>query len=184
MKSLRLLLVLLSLAAAPCVHAEPAAASATLSFLRTADAPEQSRALQTASIEYRPTTGAGPSIWLVGVAHLGTREYFQALQQRLDRATVVLYEGVGISDVKKGPGAATDGNGVQAALANALGLSFQLDVIDYRRPNFLNSDLHVPELQDEVRKHSSDGAPAPSEDTLNQLMDALQGTGVTGGALN
>lgn len=184
MKTLRSLLAAAVCAALSFVHAEPAAAPATLGFLRTTDAPDQARALQTASVEYRPARGAGPSIWLVGVAHLGTREYFQALQQRLDGMTVVLYEGVGLHDVKQAPGTVTDGAGVQATLARALGLSFQLDVIDYRRPHFLNSDLHVPELQDEVRKHAPSTAEPQSEEMLDQLVEALQGSGVAGGALN
>ena len=59
--------------AAPVVFADPVKAPAALAFLRTADADGKAR-LQTASIEYKPTRGVGPSIWLVGVAHLGTKE--------------------------------------------------------------------------------------------------------------
>ena len=95
----------------------------------------------------------------------------------------MLYEGVGLKDVKQGPGAVSGGEGVQVALANALGLSFQLDVIDYRRPHFINSDLHVPEMQAEVRKHSTEGDAPPPDAMLDQLMEALSGTGMTGGAL-
>ena len=183
MKTFRHLLAVLVFTAAPVVFADPVKAPAALAFLRSADADGKARALQTASIEYKPTRGVGPSIWLVGVAHLGTKEYFQALQKRLDRATVVLYEGVGLKDVKQGPGAVSGGEGVQVALANALGLSFQLDVIDYRRPHFINSDLHVPEMQAEVRKHSAEGDAPPPDAMLDQLMEALSGTGMTGGAL-
>ncbi len=184
MKTLRILLAAVTFSAVSLVCAEPVKKTATLGFLRAADTEEKARALQTATVEYRPTSGNGPSILLVGVAHLGAKEYFEALQKRLDRATVVLYEGVGLKDVKHGPGEMGPDPGVQGALAKALGLKFQLDVIDYRRPHFINSDLHVPELEEEVRKRSGDAGTPPSDAALDQLMDALQGTGMTGSALN
>jgi len=151
-------------------------------FLRTTDLADKSRGLQTASVEYRPASGGGPGIWLVGVAHLGTGEYFQAIQQRLDRQTVVLYEGVGLHDVKKGPGATSDA-GIQTTLAKALGLKFQLDAIDYRRPSFVNSDLQVPELEKEVKARAPADA-ATQDQTFHQLIDALQGNGAMAGALS
>lgn len=193
MRSFRLLLAALALATAPHLSAEPAApppaaASTKLTFLQTVDGAEGSRALQTASVEYRPAKGLGPSIWLVGVAHLGTKSYYQKIQQRLDLMSVVLYEGVGLRDVKAGPGAVEGAGGVQQSLAKALGMEFQLDVIDYRRPHFINSDLHVPELKAEVEKRASGTATAPdgepADEMMDQVMDALQGTGMAGGALN
>ncbi len=150
-------------------------------FLRTADLPGKARGLQTATVEYRPARAQGPSVWLVGVAHLGTAEYFAALQQRLDQCTVVLYEGIGVHDVKKGPGAVGDA-GIQTTLANALGLKFQLAAIDYRRPSFVNSDLHVPELEKEVKERAPADA-ATQDQTFDQLLGALQGTGAMGGAM-
>lgn len=178
-----LLLLAAALFAIAPLRAEPPPSAKAVAFLRTADLPGGTRGLQTASTEYRPATGAGPSVWLVGVAHLGTTEYFQALQQRLDRQTAVLYEGIGIHDVKAhGPGAMARDAGIQTTLANALGLKFQLDAIDYRRASFINSDLHAPELQQEVKKRDP-AAAGSSEETVNQLVDALQGTGVMGGAL-
>lgn len=185
MKPLRLLLAAAAFAVAPHVFAEAATAPAKLGFLRSADAEGGMRALQTATIEYRPTRGSGPNILLVGVAHLGTKDYYEALQKRLDAATVVLYEGVGLKDMKLAPGTVDSSAGIQGSLANALGLKFQLDVIDYRRAQFINSDLHVPELKEEVQKHAPATGDAPSSEALlDQLTDALQGTGMTGGALN
>jgi hypothetical protein len=175
------LFALLAFASLACAEPPPANAAA---FLRTADLPESMRGLQTASTEFRPQSGAGPSVWLVGVAHLGTAEYFQSIQQRLDRQTVVLYEGIGLHDVKQAPGSMKDDAGIQTTLANALGLKFQLQAIDYRRPSFVNSDLHVPELQQEVKKRGAATPDAGSDDTFNQLVGALQGTGPLGGALS
>jgi hypothetical protein len=184
MKLLRLALLTAGLAVAPVLRAEPTAppaVGAPATFLRAIDVPEKTRALQTASVEYHPARGTGPTVWLVGVAHLGTAEYYQAMQQRLDRQTVVLYEGIGIHDVKKGPGTVGDA-GVQTTLAKALGLKFQLDAIDYRHPSFVNSDLHVPEIEEEVKKREP-AAGGTGDETFDQLVEALQGTGAMGGAL-
>ncbi|HYR59097.1 MAG TPA: hypothetical protein VEO95_10720 [Chthoniobacteraceae bacterium] len=181
MKHLRLFIVVLVFAASPLLHAEPPTAK-TAAFLRTTDLPESARGLQTGSTEYRPASGSGASVWLIGVAHLGTAEYFKAIQQRLDRQTVVLYEGIGIHDVQQGPGALKGDSGIQGTLADALGLKFQLDAIDYRRASFINSDLRAPELEHEVKQRGADSGSA-SDETFNQLVDALQGTGMMGGAL-
>src|SRR5262245_41255095 len=63
-------------------------------------------AIQKGAIEFRPVKGEGPSVWLVSVAHLGTPEYYEAIQKRLEKMTVVLFEGVGLAEeVKRGPGA-------------------------------------------------------------------------------
>src|SRR4051812_23307202 len=53
-------------------------------FVRTTETPEKLSAVQTRIVEYRPVSGTGPSILLVGAAHLGTEEYYAALQKRLD----------------------------------------------------------------------------------------------------
>ncbi len=182
MKLRRALLLATLIFTAPFAPAETPPAKMA-AFLRTADLPGGARGLQTSSTEYRPASGTGPSVWLIGVAHLGTEAYFQAIQQRLDRQTVVLYEGIGLHDVKQAPGSMKDDLGIQTTLAKALGLKFQLDAIDYRRASFVNSDIHVPELQQEVKKRGVDPTIPAGEETFDQLVDALQGTGAMGGAL-
>jgi hypothetical protein len=167
-------------------------------FVRSTETPEKLSAVQTRIVEYRPANGTGPSILLVGASHLGTPEYYAALQKRLDACSVVLFEGVGLGDaLKQGPGTLDRDAGIQKQLANALGLKFQLDAIDYRRANFVNSDLGVEGVQSEIHERA-DKAPAgkqpggkkpagkesageesseKSDDMFQTLMEALQGTG-------
>ncbi|HEV7868426.1 MAG TPA: hypothetical protein VGO90_12145 [Chthoniobacteraceae bacterium] len=184
MKSLRIVSVALcAFVFAPALHAEAPAAAAAHAFLRAQAGKEGQHVLQTLSSEFRPAGGRGPSIWLVGVSHLGTEEYYTAIQKRLDAQTVVLFEGIGLHDVKQGPGKPAEQTGVQSTLATALGLVFQLNAIDYRRPNFINSDLQVPELEKEVEERSA-ATGQPENETFNKLVEALNGTGATGGALN
>ena len=144
-------------------------------FLRATETAEKLSAIQTSSVEYRPASGEGPGVWLVGVAHLGTPEYYRAIQERLDAQTVVLFEGVGLDDqMKQGPGTATHEAGIQKQLSTALGLVFQLDAIDYRRPHFMNSDLPAAGVETKVRERTQT-AEAPDE-TYKLLMGAIQGS--------
>jgi hypothetical protein len=60
-------------------------------------------------------------------------------------------------------------DGIQSQLASALGLKFQLDAIDYNRPDWRNSDMSVTELQ---RAFGNDN------ESSEQLFGMLGGQGV------
>ncbi|MGC3988893.1 MAG: hypothetical protein QM796_04255 [Chthoniobacteraceae bacterium] len=116
----------------PASAQQPPAKAPTFDFIRSAQASGLS-VLQTRTVAYQ-RSGGGPTILLVGVAHLGTPDYYATLQKRLDAQTVVLFEGVHEKNMKMGKGQATIEGGVQPELAKGLGLVFQLDAIDYSRP--------------------------------------------------
>jgi hypothetical protein len=186
---------------APATAVEKPSAS-TLGFIRTKAFQDQVSGLQTLSQQYLPANGAGPVIWLVGVAHLGTQEYYGAIQKRLDAQSSVLYEGVGGEKLAKGARIDSDA-GLQSQLAKALGLIFQLDAIDYQRPNFENSDMTPERLNEAIARRSAAKSggkskpadpAAPSEpactnpadpavppkvdnETYKMLMDAIHGEG-------
>jgi hypothetical protein len=77
---------------------------------------------------------------------------------------------------------------MQSALANALGLVFQLDAIDYDRTNFLNSDLSVAEIQQLMAASASaapsrsgqPGQPARGNATFDALLQVMDGTSFLG----
>ena len=54
----------------------------------------KSISLQIASRDYKRADGTGPTIALVGVAHLGDREFYRAVERLLEQYEVVLYESV------------------------------------------------------------------------------------------
>jgi len=54
------------------------------------------RALQTAVRTLKSREGA--EVYLVGVCHLGEKDYYQDIQARLDKMPLVLYEGLGLPD--------------------------------------------------------------------------------------
>ena len=144
-------------------------------FLRSTETDAKLSAIQTSSVEYRPVEGDGAHVWLVAVAHLGTPEYYRAIQQRLDVQTVVLFEGVGYEKrMKREPRVANRDPGIQKQLSDALGLTFQLDAIDYRRPNFVNSDMPAAGVEKQVRERGV--GDAKRDETVDLLMGAIRGT--------
>jgi len=191
----RLLRFLAPLLLTPALFAEAPKTATAFSFIRTEQLPDSKSSLQTLSAEYKPANGSGPSVWLIGVAHLGTKEYYAEIQKRLDAQSSVLFEGVG--GEKMTTGAKAESGGIQGQLATALGLVFQLDAIDYKRAHFTNSDLTPEALnqaierraeapaasKSEPAKPTKPGEPAPkvpekvSKETFDQLMGALHGEG-------
>jgi len=207
----RFLLPLLVLA--PALLAETPLSPHQLAFLRCQDQ-EKIASMETLSEEFKPADGRGPSVWLVGVAHIGTPEYYAALQKKLDAQSVVLFEGIDAQRMKGGLQPHTENNGLQEQLAKALGLVFQLDGINYQRPNFVSCDLTSADLEkaisdqgakssappssaneksgatDSTASHgkgkSSDSKPTAKVDnaTFDTLMQALHGEGDIAGKLN
>lgn len=180
----------------PALFAEAPKTATALSFIRTEQLPDSKSSLQTLSAEYKTANGTGPSVWLIGVAHLGTKEYYTEIQKRLDAQSSVLFEGVG--GEKMTTGAKAESGGIQGQLATALGLVFQLDAIDYKRAHFSNSDLTPEALNEAIERRAESpaapkteptkptkpGEPEPkaapekvSKETFDQLMGALHGEG-------
>jgi hypothetical protein len=67
----------------------------TLPYMRAADEPGRTIALEVATRTFVPASGVrGPTVSLVGVAHIGERTLYRQLQDLLDKQDVVLYESV------------------------------------------------------------------------------------------
>jgi hypothetical protein len=130
-------------------------------YLRVVRVPQEKLELQVAIRRLIPNRGSGNEIWIVAVSHIGESNYYQDIQSYLDKMTLVLYEGVGMSgskypadqdgrSVKEKFGSSeklrTDSS-IQGKIANALGLVFQLDAIDYSKANFKNCDMTFNQLQ-------------------------------------
>lgn len=147
-----LLGLLLLLPAAPLLAEEAEEAEpAEPVFLRVTEtaggAPD---ALQVAVAEYRAADGT--RLDLVGAVHVADPEYFQALNRSFETYDVVLYELVGDPDAAA---SARDGSAdrnlsavgfLQGGMKDVLGLSFQLDEIDYDRDHFVHADMTAEEF--------------------------------------
>ncbi|MGQ9590540.1 MAG: hypothetical protein ACUVYA_09645, partial [Planctomycetota bacterium] len=80
---------------------------------------------------------------LVAAVHVADGAYYRELQRRFEGYDAVLYELVkpeGAEPVRE-PGSGGLLEAFQRGLKDALGLDFQLDVLDYRKANFVHADL-------------------------------------------
>jgi len=125
-------------AQAPAAPAAPA-----IDSIRYIERPDGRAEFQTAVISLKNPAGA--HVDLVSAVHIADETYFEAMNQLLATYDVVLYELVG------GPMEERDENKLNAELSSnrlsfsgwfesMLGLRYQLDGIDYKRPNFVHAD--------------------------------------------
>jgi hypothetical protein len=152
-------------------------------YVRASNTESNVLELQIAARRFVPQRGKGPTIWLTGVSHIGSTNYFAKLQQHLNAQTLVLFEGVGEhsqdfknmkSDEAKNDAAPKPVGGLQTSLATSLGLVFQLDTIDYDRPNFRHSDLSIREIRELLAEPRGSGGGDAGED-FDNLLSMMQG---------
>jgi hypothetical protein len=118
-------------------------AATDVRFLRFTGDARNGGILETADVAYR--NDAGVEVRLVAAVHIADQPYFEALNKSFRPADAVLYEMVRpkgsppprIGDPPSDAGIAQ----LQHFLKNRLNLAFQLDVIDYHRPNFIHADM-------------------------------------------
>ena len=143
----RLLAALLSLVIVP---ASFASAEGT-QFARVAeDEQRQPLALQLAIASYTlPGSNSNVQVDLVGAIHIGDAEYYAELNERFAEYDTMLYELIAPKDTTladRDPDNAGVISSTQIAMKDMLGLSFQLDEIDYTAGNFVHADLSPTEL--------------------------------------
>jgi hypothetical protein len=114
-------------------------------FMRFLDRGDKGGELDTADAVY--TNGNGVTIHLVAAVHIGEKAYYDELSKEFEGYDAVLYE-----LIKPKDSAAPGGDGAgersqsmisefQVFLKQMLNLDFQLDDIDYTKPNFVHADL-------------------------------------------
>lgn len=164
---LRICGLLLLLALGACRHGvHQRGAPAPAPYLRVHDAGDGTLELQVAV--RRLEAPGQPPIWLVGASHLGDTNYFDQLQQLLDAQGLVLFEGIGGTPSKPQPGEERESS-LQTALAESVGLVFQLDAIEYHRRNFRNCDMSVAQLM-RVMAAAAENGDTSELDGLLALM--------------
>lgn len=106
------------------------------------------RALQLAIVSYSPAGDESTTVDLVSAIHIGDRGYYAGLNERFKAYDALLYELVAPPGTIVDAEAEHDGlvSGAQLMMTRFLGLSFQLDEIDYTAPNFVHADLSATEL--------------------------------------
>jgi len=109
---------------------------------------------EIASKSFRPTNGHGPTITLLGAIHVGEKDYYRQIQERLDKASVVLYEAIGsraeAEEIRRHCPESADKSGGHSLGSALLGLVNQTEHIDYSRPHFVRADMSMTEFLDRI----------------------------------
>lgn len=121
-------------------------------YLRIREGEHGGQRLEIALRRFRIDLDDGKrDLLLVGVSHIGSADYYDRIQEVLDDAELVLFEGVDghrkefreMHRHREELGR----NHLQAQLARALGLDFQLFALRYDREHFRNSDVSSAQLR-------------------------------------
>lgn len=120
-------------------------------YLRYVDQNGAGARLETADVVFVNDQGA--VVRLVSAVHIGEASYFKGLSDSFAQRDAVLYEMVKPRDADV-PQAGNPDNASRSAvselqrfLKDSLNLEFQLDQIDYTRPNLIHADLDVETFQ-------------------------------------
>ncbi len=154
--SLRNVTIAAALAAlALCGSASAADDETTFARVAT-DEEDRPRALQLAIVSYVPQDASRRfSVDLIGAVHIGDKDYYSGLNDRFSDYDAVLYELVapqGTIVVPEGSDRKGFLSSTQLGMTYMLGLSFQLDEIDYARPNLVHADLSAKELSQSMNE--------------------------------
>ena len=125
--------------------------------------------LEVPLVRYTKSLGYGASVTtdFVGAVHLGEQSFYGDLNRRFKKYDAVLFELVSDGDNLPGQGEGRSDSilgTVQRAMCNLLGLTFQLDAINYQAKNFVHADLSPQQLSDAMRARG---------ETLPQLLMKL-----------
>ncbi len=137
------------------------------SFVRTINRADGVSVSQTAT--FKLVAPGKPDLWLVGVAHIGEKQYYADIQSELDKQDVVLFEGVRSKVAKQPKVDPKAPKPVYQVLSDAIGLDFQLVDIHYDRQHWINSDLSMDQL-DAINKKNSKGKPN-AFNMIEQILD-------------
>lgn len=133
----------------------PAEEKAPTEFIRVKETASATR-LQTAVVHF---TKGEASVELIGAVHIADKKYYEQLAKRFEGYEALLYEGIGgdrpaapvVEEAAPAEAPAAKGklDGLHTAYDSAaewLGLSYQMQEIDYRKANFVHADLSAEEF--------------------------------------
>jgi hypothetical protein len=145
-------------------------------FLRVQrDDRERPVSLETAVVRYvsaAESDGRGAHVDLVGAVHIGESAYYAELNRLFTEYDAVLYELVAPAEANRPQPGQRSGHPVgllQAAMKGLLELEYQLDRIDYSRPNLVHADLTPDEFRQSMENR---------EESFSKLFFRLMGQGL------
>jgi hypothetical protein len=188
-----ILLIALTLAAAPATQPDSS------KFLRYVPDDHGGGALQASVVTYR--NDAGAAVDLIAAVHIADASFFHELNKSFTQYDSLLYEMVkpeGFTPTTQ-PAAASASDitrplgwvsVLQHFMKDTLQLSFQLDEIDYTKPNFVHADLSLEKFQqmqqargesmltlmfqEMIRQMSQPDANADNDPGIGDFLAAMQ----------
>jgi len=120
-------------------------------FIKYVDEPGN-KALQVSIVRYKPRVEGDQYVDLVGAVHVGDKQYYQDLNQLFKTYDAVLYELIAPEDTYIPKGGVQDGersflSNIQVGMKDVLGLSFQMEEVDYTPKHFVHADFSPAEFQ-------------------------------------
>jgi hypothetical protein len=156
-------------------------------FLRIKkDEKDQPVSMQLANVTYIPENGIPNdlSVDLISAVHIADKSYYENLNKLFKTYDVVLYELVAPEGTRVGDKAATEGksllSALQSGMKNVLGLTFQLDEVDYSPKNFVHADISP----DDFKKSMDDKGESFLSMFLNMWLVGLQQQATNPNAVN
>lgn len=152
-------------------------------FLRFVDDGPKGARLEAAEVTYRNKDGI--TLRLVSAVHIGETSYYDALQRGFVKDDTVLYEMVkpkGAPPPRKGQQSDHAVAQLQRLLRDKLNLDYQLDAIDYTRPNFVHADMDAETFMDLSEKRGETMASLMMQSLTNAMANPNAGSG-TGDSL-
>ncbi|MEM8735847.1 MAG: hypothetical protein AAGG44_16580 [Planctomycetota bacterium] len=155
-------------------------------FVRILREGKKPLALQTATVKYqKPGVIDGPEITLIGAVHIGEAEYYSELNQSFRKFDGLLFEmvmdpGMEVPDPEER--GVSPVSTIQTGMKDTLGLTFQLDEIDYKAKNFIHADMTPTEFMETMKKRE--------EGLVNMMLRsigaglAMQSTGKSSGDID
>ena len=126
-------------------------------FRLSRDVKKEPRSLDTAIVEYSPHKQSQTALQvdLIAAVHVGSEDYYATLNEVFKQYDAVLYELVAPENARvPRPGGRPAGaiGSAQQGMTKLLGLTFQLNQIDYTARNFVHADLSPQEFDQAMAK--------------------------------
>jgi len=114
-------------------------------------------AMDVAIVRFQSAKRPSVVVDLVGVVHVADKVYYEDLNKRFRGYDAVLYELVAPTGVKIPRGGLKNRprsflSSMQMGIKNVLNLSFQLQIVDYSRRNFVHADMTPKEFADSMNR--------------------------------
>ena len=133
-------------------------------------------ALQTAIVRFHGKPGTrydGAIVDLVGVVHIGEKDYYRDLNERLSKYDSVLYELVAPDGTRIRPQDLKERRSLvasmQTGMKDMLQLEYQLELIDYMAANFRHADMSPEEFSKDLQRRG---------DSVVKMIARMMGAGL------